>query len=281
MTNDELDALLSAFADAQLDDGRSANTISAYRCDIMQFVTFAGMPEAWTTRMIEEFKAAMLAKRSSVLTVNRKVVAIRRFSKFLSDQGHSMPAKIRTVRVQAQEFLQDVMTAEDTDRIVRIAMEKRDYRTWAIIAGLQKTGCRVSELLQWRVGDVGKARIQVVGKGMKVRDLLVPPSLTPTLELYAAGRVDPQEPLFMNPKTKKAITRQRIDQIIKRYAKLAKVKKDRAHAHSLRHQHGQRLKEMGLTAENIAAIDGHSSTRTTDIYTQKTERELRAIINKL
>lgn len=279
--NQNLEKLLDGFADDQIEEGRSSNTISAYRGDVLLFAESSGLPDTWTTKVVEEFKRKQLDQRTAVSTINRRIIAIRRFIKYLNEHGHTITAKCRTVKVQAQEFLKDVITAEDSEKIIKAAMEAKDYRTWAIIATLQKTGCRISELLQWRVGDIGKSRVQVVGKGNKVRTLLVPPSLESILTLYAGSRDEPNQPLFLSPQTGRAYTRQRVDQIIKKYAKKTRVKRDKAHAHGFRHQHGQRLKAMGLTAENIAAIDGHSSTRTTDIYTQMTERELIAKIDKL
>jgi site-specific recombinase XerD len=38
---------------------------------------------------------------------------------------------------------------------------------------------------------------------------------------------------------------------------------------------------MGATSKEIADIDGHTNTTTTDIYTRSTQRELRAKINQL
>lgn len=279
--NQNLEKLLDGFADDQIEEGRAGNTISAYRGDIIQFAEAAGEPDRWDTKAVEAYKKGLLEQRTAVSTINRRIIAVRRFIKYLNDNGHSIAAKCRTVKVQSQEFLQDVMTVDDAEKIIKAAMEAKDYRTWAIIATLQKTGCRISELLQWRVGDIGKSKVQVVGKGGKVRYLLVPPSLTSILQLYAGDRNEPNQALFLSPQTGKAYTRQRVDKILKNYALKTRVKRAKAHAHSFRHQHGQRLKALGLTAENIAEIDGHNSTRTTDIYTKLSERELMAIINKL
>jgi site-specific recombinase XerD len=279
--NQSLEKLLDGFADDQIEEGRADNTISAYRGDIIQFVAAVGMPDAWNTKAVEDFKKGLLAQRTAISTINRRVIAVRRFIKFLNENGFAVNAKCRTVKIQSQDFLQDVITADDTEKIIRAAIERKDYLTWAIIATLQKTGGRISEVLQLRVGDIGKPKVQVIGKGGKVRSLLVPPSLTSILQLYAGERSEANQSLFMNPKTGRAYTRQRIDQIIKKYAKLTRVKRAKAHAHSFRHQHGQRLKALGLTSENIAEIDGHNSTKTTDIYTKLTERELMAFIDKL
>jgi len=273
--------LLRGLDNDLIENGRSINTRQAYRSDILQFVDFAGPPEEWGTESFEKYKTKLLAERKKVTTINRKLQAIRQFIKYLKACGLDINAKVRTVKYQKQEFLQEVFSKSDVERIITLAMNGNDYLTVAAVSGMQKTGCRVSELLQWRADEVRSEKIQVIGKGNKVRFLLIPPSLNPLLVAYAGERAGNPEPLFMNPKTGKAYTRQRVDQLIKKYAKMARIKKERAHAHSLRHHHGQRLRELGMTSEDIAELDGHSDTRTTDIYTRSTEKQLRVKISQI
>lgn len=277
----ELESILAAFDAHLADEGRAANTRAAYRSDIVQFAEVFGLPSEWKTEMVERFKAASLQRRAAVSTINRKLQSLTQLITYMKTTGCDMNVRIRAVKVQRQDFLQEVISKDDLNRMIGHALQRNDYRAAAIFAGMSKTGARVSELLQFRCCDVHGEKIQVVGKGGKVRFLIVPPTLTPLLVACAGARDGTDQPLFMNSQTGKPLTRQWIDRIIKNYSRQCRVNKKRAHAHSMRHHHAMALRELGITAEDIAKVEGHSSTQTTGIYTQSTEKQLKAKISRL
>ena len=73
-------------------------------------------------------------------------------------------------------------------------------------------------------------------------------------------------PLFPSRQGRNGITRQRLDQLIKKYCKLAKIAPEKAHMHVLKHSCGTHLAERGAAADEIQDWLGHRSSSSTDIY---------------
>jgi integrase/recombinase XerD len=248
---------------------------------VHQFVLFAGDPYTWKTKNVEDYKQKLLSDGLVPKSINRKLVAIRRFIEYINTNGLKIDASVRIIKIQRQYFLEDVITPKNIEKMINIAAGYHDKLAVAIFASLQKTGCRVSELLQWRVSDIGKSTILVIGKGSKARDLIPPENLKYYLMDYAGERENQHEPLFINRRTHKPLTRQRVDQIIKKYAKLAKIHKGKAHAHSFRHQLGQVLMENGAKSEDVGDILGHNDANSTKIYTRSSMKTIKNIINEI
>lgn len=64
-----------------------------------------------------------------------------------------------------------------------------------------------------------------------------------------------------------AITRQRLDQLMKIYCRAAGIRSEKAHMHALKHSCGTHLSERGNSAAAIQDWLGHRDSKSTDIYT--------------
>jgi integrase len=74
------------------------------------------------------------------------------------------------------------------------------------------------------------------------------------------------------------ITRIRLDQLMKKYCKLAGISKDKAHMHSLKHSCGTHLAERGASAAEIQDWLGHRDSGSTDIYMHFSRRRRAAVV---
>jgi len=284
ITKEKAETLINEFYASMKQNDLAQKTMEAYKSDVMQFMLFSGEPIGWTTGDIEDYKTKMIKNRLAISSIIRKLTAIRRYIEHYNEFGYQngkITAVVKLMKVQKMEMLGEVITAKNIDKMIKIANERSDLLAAALFMSLAKTGCRISELLQWRVKDVGESTILVIGKGSKIREILPPEYLKYYLVDLIGDRSNPDEPIFFNKKTQKSYTRQRIDQIIKRYAKMAKVPKERAHAHSFRHQYGQVLTDKGLKIENVAELMGHSNINTTKIYSRSSRKQLMSHINKM
>jgi integrase/recombinase XerD len=273
-----LNELLINFIEYLKNEGKAINTISAYKSDLNQFFKGIESISDITTQTVDDYKSKMLNGGISARTANRKLIAIKNFIEWMNISEIVINARVRILKIQKQEFLGAVVTPENIEKMVQAASQDNNQFAVALFCFLEMTGCRVSELLQVKVKDVGKADIEVMGKG-KIRSLFPPEKLKYFLGEYTKD-MDPEDYLFKNKKTGKPVTRQYVDCIIKKYAKKARVKKEKAHAHSFRHQYGIKLSEDGMLIENIAEILGHDSINTTRIYTRQGKASLINQINK-
>jgi site-specific recombinase XerD len=67
-----------------------------------------------------------------------------------------------------------------------------------------------------------------------------------------------------------------VNQIIKKTAKKAKIKKN-VTTHMLRHSFATHLLESGTDLRYIQVLLGHSSTKTTEVYTQVAVNNIKSI----
>ena len=250
----KIKGILDEFIIAMRED-KSDNTISYYITDLRQFDSFIKCKD------IEGLKDWMNS--------NEEIEGVKHL-------------KIQLIKIQQQDYLEEVLELTDYDRLVRMALREKDRRAIAIFECLLLTGVRVSELLQLKVQDITQDYVNIIGKGEKSRDILLPERLKETLKDYVKDRnQNISGYLFINKNNDNVMSRQSVDSLIKSYAGKAKVKLTKAHAHNFRHLSGLRMIEEGFTLDEVADILGHGNINTTRIYTRKTKKELLKAINRL
>lgn len=263
---------------------KSVNTVEGYFSDLKQFFTFHKSDlENVDDDVVKNYTAYMLSKNLKAKTINRKLVSLRQYIEYINTKTDiRIYAEIKLLKIQKQDYLEEVLTKIDFDRLVRLAQRENDSKAIAIFYTLYLTGARVSELLQFKVIDAANEMVTVKGKGSKYRDLFIPDILKEYLSTYIKARqLGEDDYLFVNNQNNRVMTRQSVHNLIKEYAGLSKVKLSRAHAHNFRHLYAFRLIELGLSTEEVADLLGHSDINTTKIYTRKTKGELVKAIKAL
>jgi site-specific recombinase XerD len=136
------------------------------------------------------------------------------------------------------------------------------------------------------VADVDSARrlLHIHGKGGQDRYVPLPEALLELLRQHWRTHRSPQW-LFPAP-TRQGLahslahdggplTRSSLQSALRRAVKQSGVRK-RAHVHTLRHSYATHLLEAGVNLRLIQAYLGHSSPRTTAVYTHLTQEVRRA-----
>jgi integrase/recombinase XerD len=137
---------LQGFKEYLIEREKSDKTIVAYMKDVVQFKYYLNENEITEihNNIIKDYREYLLHKRFlTPTTANRKLVAIHQYCAF----NEINTLNIR-VKIQMQNFLENVITKEETERMIDIAKKKKDYRAIALIKGLELTGLRIFELLQ-------------------------------------------------------------------------------------------------------------------------------------
>jgi integrase/recombinase XerD len=127
------------------------------------------------------------------------------------------------------------------------------------------------------VEDVDSERMVLIiknGKGNKDRQTLLSPSVLIELRAYYK-EWRPKKYLFEGPKGGKYSTSS-VVKIVKTAAKKSGIPKN-IHPHVLRHSFATHLLENGTDLRYIQVLLGHSSSKTTEIYTQVATNNLRGI----
>lgn len=142
-------------------------------------------------------------------------------------------------------------------------------------------GLRVSEIVNLKLTDIDSDAMRVLieaGKGKKDRYTTLPTSILHELRLYYQ-QYRPKYFLFEGPLQQKFSIRS-VQNIFKDAMKKANINKV-VGVHSLRHSYATHLIEQGTDIRHIQDLLGHNNIRTTMIYTQLTDLQLRKIQSPL
>jgi integrase/recombinase XerD len=181
-----------------------------------------------------------------------------------------------------------------TDKIlelseVRRMIEKEDsWRNRLILKTLYMTGVRVSELVQmklkhFKIRTDGEIQVTVLGKGNKVRSIIIPLELwEEILNFSTLEKLSPKtENDFIFRSQKKPYTGldpSSVFDVVKQAAKNARISKEPS-PHWFRHTSATHAVENGAPIHVIQASLGHSSIQTTGKYL--TQRPKESISNYL
>jgi integrase/recombinase XerD len=150
-----------------------------------------------------------------------------------------------------------------------------------IIYLLYGCGMRVQELLdlQWSHIDRAGGVIYVIkGKGKKDRQVQLYPELIELLTAYYQEYRSQLKgkPYVLCGQYGEQYTQTSVNQVLKQLATKAGIK-GRVHAHLLRHSYATHLLEGGTDLRTIQELLGHSSTKTTEIYTHVSKRRIASV----
>jgi integrase/recombinase XerD len=153
----------------------------------------------------------------------------------------------------------------------------------ALIMLLYSTGMRVSELVRMRTADLdpdrGMVRVRQ-GKGSKDRYTLLSERAAGAVEDHLRYCDDGVGWVFPGAREGRPITTRSVQKTIARMGERAGIRK-KVTPHVLRHSFATHLLEAGTDIRFIQQLLGHSSTRTTEIYTHVSQKNLARIRNPL
>lgn len=163
----------------------------------------------------------------------------------------------------------------DREQIDRLLQESyRDVRDHALLTVMYWRGLRASEVGMLTIDDYHRSEGRLVvhrAKGSLGGQYLLSPQEKKALEAWIKARGTDPGPLFVTKK-QKAISRQHIHTLVRRYAERAGWPPALAHPHTLRHSIAVHLVEQGVDLLVIRDWLGHKSINSTMIYAQLTNR---------
>lgn len=184
---------------------------------------------------------------------------------FYSKIGNQ-PHKLDKVEYPKQsKKLPIVLSVEEIQRMFDVCENKKHK---VILALLYSCGLRVSELinLKWSHIDRSRMVINVIqAKGSKDRQVPLSIDLIPLLESY--WNEYKSKEYVLNGQTNIQYTDRSVGQVIKQLSQKANINNKRVYTHLIRHCHATHSLESGTDISIIQKILGHSSPKTTAIYT--------------
>lgn len=219
-------------------------------------------------------------------TLSRKTVIIRGFLGALYKEGYiTLPLheKMRRSNVTDRDRPDRDLSTQEVETILSYYQEHPIIHT--LIAVLATTGLRIQELCTSRVCDLsqheGEYWLKVEGKGRKEREVLIHP---PIFELICRFRkrrnqmtvldAADQSPLFLTAKNKaysyKYLSNYLTQKINLVSDDIIQKRTNPITPHGFRHYYAIASTELGSDLLRIMQALGHSNTKTTLIYLEKT-----------
>ncbi len=273
--------------------GCSANTLSAYRRDLVHYeaalAALGRTPLDAGEEDVERYVAQLRFAGQSPASVARAVSSLRGLHRFLVDEGsavHDPTADLEAGRLPAR--LPKALPEEDVTRVLEgIAGEdpiaRRDR---ALLELLYGTGARVSEAVGLNLTDLagGDGLVRLYGKGAKERLVPLGSHATRALTRWLApgGRdlLTPErwrhkgdaEAVFLNTRGSR-LSRQSAFAVVQARGAAAGVE---LAPHALRHSCATHMLAHGADVRVVQELLGHASVTTTQLYTKVTSDHLRA-----
>ena len=219
-------------------------------------------------------------KSNPVRTVKRPKME-KRLPEYYTENAMALYLK-ETEHAAGQEELDILLTADPKSQLAKELYERRLRRL--IISILYGCGIRRAELigLQRNSVDTGRQTLRVRGKGDKMREIPLIPSLLQEISLYlhaasfmAPGSNAPEAPLLITEKGNRLYPAW-VDRAVKQELQGRQGITGRKSPHVLRHSLATALLEEGADLNAIKEMLGHSSLAATEVYTHNSVERLKA-----
>lgn len=199
--------------------------------------------------------------------------------KFFYEQVLQRPRVVYDLpRAQKPQQLPTVFAPEEVKAIL-VACENLKHKTMLCLA--YASGLRVSEIVQLKIKDIDSKRMILhvrQAKGMKDRQTMLSEKLLQLFREYYK-EYKPAEWLFEGQGDKQYSTRS-VQLVLDQAKKKAGVTR-KGSVHALRHSFATHLFEGGTDILSIKELLGHSSLRTTMVYTHVSTKHLSKIQSPL
>ena len=288
----EVSAAISSFlTHIRVEKGLSANTVSAYRRDLMKFSDFAQKRkltlDAVRSDDLMDFLAGLYRQRLESKSVARHLVSLRNFFRFAQTQ-ELIPAdpSVTLESPKIRRSLPGYLRLEEVERLLAQPDGKTPFgmRDRAMLEVLYSAGLRVSELIGLRVSDLDTkvGCVRCIGKGDKERIVPIGKKALGMVERYLRearpkllGKATGSPTLFVNRRGG-ALSRVGVWKILSSYGRRAGLRVALT-PHMLRHSFATHLLERGADLRSVQLMLGHADISTTQIYTHVVEERLKQI----
>jgi integrase/recombinase XerD len=255
----------------------SNNTVRVYVPFFEMFINFHKEKEVNTLDEsdIRIFLQHLIQKKLSNSYINQAINAI----KFYFEVVLGMPNRFYDIERPRKEYkLPKVISKEE---IVDIINHTNNIKHRCVVELLYGSGLRKSEILNLKINNIDSKRMLVRvenAKGNKDRHTLLSKNALDDLRIYFK-EYKPKDYLFEGQKGGK-YSGESVLRIVKLATEKAGILKT-VSPHTLRHSFATHLLESGVDLRQIQVLLGHTSSKTTEIYTHVATNTFKTIKNPL
>ena len=288
--------LLEAFlSNMSAERGLSANTLTAYRQDLTQFLSYLDASQIGTVAAIIPghvygFLTHLRSRGLRPASLSRKAISLKMWMQFLCRDGLRTDDPTQALdAIKSPQRLPTTLSLPEIERLMDAPPQDtpEGLRDRAMLETMYGCGLRVSELVDLKSDavDLRAGLVRPFGKGSKERQVPLGDGVRETLTAYLTfGRPKllahkpPTSALFVTSHGG-PMTRQHFVLLVKTYARQAGIAK-RISPHALRHSFATHLLSGGADLRAIQEMLGHASVQTTQRYTRVDVARLREVYDK-
>ncbi len=253
----------------------SESTVTSYTESLRRFFAFCKHKESENinsddlVRYVHEY---IIPHNFSYTYQNQTISAAKLFFREIKNSGLDVETFKRPI---AQRKLPNVLSKEEVKLILN-ALKNTKHRT--MLSLIYACGLRRSELLNLLPSHVDSNRKLLLIKQSKGnKDRIVPLSEKTIEMLRDYYKIEkPKKWLFEGEKPGEKYTEQSLQKVLKNTLLKAGIKKN-VTLHWLRHSYATHLLELGTDLRYIQELLGHSSSKTTEIYTHVSTKNIQQI----
>ena len=270
---------LAPFSTALKAGGKSANTISGYLITARQLLkAHKDDPRQITQESLDTFFSGFNSRNQ---TQNIKKAGINSFLAYLYARkwvNKQFIIKSHNFTLPEPEYL----SKTEQDRFFEVLQtDPKRLRDFTLFATMLYTGMRISEVLNIQVKDIQEDHLVIRASKTGAGKVYVRDKLIPILEDYLNSINPPlgRNDYIFQSKQHRRISDRMVQLLIKKYFKLAGIKKDLS-PHSLRHTFAARLRQSGSDIDIIQRTLRHKHIQSTMRYSHIKDEELKDAVER-
>jgi integrase/recombinase XerD len=275
LPNAEGIASIETFKRYLLSKRYSPNTINTYSEALKSFLTFCNtkaIKDISNDDVIAYNNDYILKNKFSSSYQNQIVNAIKLYFRIVKETSIDID-KIH--RPKREKVLPNVLSKEEIKAILEAP---KNLKHKAMLSMIYSCGLRRSELLNLKPNDIDSKRNVVIirqSKGKKDRITPLSPKILELLRDYYK-EYSPKTYLFEGQEKNTQYSARSLEEVLKKSIKLATINKP-VTLHWLRHSYATHLLESGTDLRYIQELLGHNSSKTTEIYTHVSTKNIQQI----
>jgi integrase/recombinase XerD len=255
--------------------GYSSKTIKAYCGQVERFFFYTQKQSVFDEKMIKSYTLYLLQKKCSHAYINQAISAI----KFYNQKILHLDDAVSYVRPKKEKKLPNVLSLNE---VMSLLKATQNLKHKAILYLTYSSGLRVGEVVRLRLQDIDKDRKTLhirQGKGRKDRITLLSDAAYEIVQKYM-GQQKLEVWLFPGQIIGRHLTERSVQKTFEQALRLSGLEK-KVSVHSLRHSFATHLLEGGIDIRYIQELLGHQSSRTTELHTHVSVRDVRRIKSPL
>ena len=251
---------MDAYLDTLRQQGRSADTLAAYRRSIYGLYRSLPPDKRVGRGTLDRWRETLEDQGYLPRTINVRLAAANGLMTYL---GHRELQATAALPPPA-EVERPELTRGEYDRLLETARSLGRERLALVMETLCATGIRVSEVCYITVEAARAGRAEISLKG-KIRTILLPQKLCRKLRKYARKNKIASGEIFLT-RSRSGLSRKQIWAEMKALCGQAGIAPTKVFPHNLRHLFARTFYKVCCDVVKLADLLGHSSVETTRIY---------------